>query len=348
MALFLSGIATPVNAQTSEEWAAYNPRVARVRAELKELQKTGPIRNWNLKDAIRIWSREGYRDIPDADLDTFEREIARERMLRQRIHGKQSKTSRQQQADQNRADQLGGSASGFGHGNLPEMPQPPRWGDSAPEYIYPSRIFAGPTQYPPASFAAYGVVAFPSRAAPEDIERYHMICEAYVTTLPHSGEVRHSLDKQMVTVWPINSDADAVRLNARPLNDSCKDAVQHYGLLTSLKAIKDARLSNATINGRGPFLLAWSPATQKAQVGSLVLISNLSDVTMIALAVATSVCRALEGDGADRNLPTLEARPFRGVGGQFLDRHVERNIGQHQHVQRVVDGAPEAAADDLL
>ena len=203
------------------------------------------------------------------------------RMLRQRIDGKQSKTSRQQQADQNRADQLGGSASGFGHGNLPEMPQPPRWAIAPPEYIYPSRIFAGPTQYPPASFAAYGVVAFPSRAAPEDIERYHMICEAYVTTLPHSGEVRHSLDKQMVTVWPINSDADAVRLNAQPLNDLCKDAVQHYGLLTSLKAIKDARLSNATINGRGPFLLAWSPATQKAQVGSLVLISNLSDVTTL-------------------------------------------------------------------
>ena len=62
------------------------------------------------------------------------------------------------------------------------------------------------------------------------------------------------------------------------------------------------------------------------------------------------MCRALEGDGADRNLPILEARPFRGVGGQFLDRHVERNIGQHQHVQRVVGGAPEAAAaaDDLL
>ena len=41
------------------------------------------------------------------------------------------------------------------------------------------------------------------------------------------------------------------------------------------------------------------------------------------------MCRALEGDGADRNLPILEARPFRGVGGQFLDRHVERNIGPH-------------------
>ena len=34
------------------------------------------------------------------------------------------------------------------------------------------------------------------------------------------------------------------------------------------------------------------------------------------------VCRALEGDGADRNLPILETRPFRGVGGQFLDRRL--------------------------
>ena len=32
------------------------------------------------------------------------------------------------------------------------------------------------------------------------------------------------------------------------------------------------------------------------------------------------MCRALEGEGADRNLPILEARPFCGVGGQFLDR----------------------------
>ena len=62
------------------------------------------------------------------------------------------------------------------------------------------------------------------------------------------------------------------------------------------------------------------------------------------------MCRALEGEVADRNLPIREARPFRGVGGQFLDRQVERNIGQHQHVQRVVGSAPEAAAaaDDLL
>lgn len=57
---------------------------------------------------------------------------------------------------------------------------------------------------------------------------------------------------------------------------------------------------------------------------------------------------ALAQDGANRNLPILEARPFRGVGGQFLDRHVERNIGQHQHVQRVVGGSPEAAAAPMI
>ena len=50
------------------------------------------------------------------------------------------------------------------------------------------------------------------------------------------------------------------------------------------------------------------------------------------------MCRALEGDGADRNLPILEARPFRGVGGQFLDRHVERNIGPGGRENRADDG----------
>ena len=54
-------------------------------------------------------------------------------------------------------------------------------------------------------------------------------------------------------------------------------------------------------------------------------------VATIALAGCYVGLPRTEGDGADRNLPILEVRPFRGVGGQFLDRRVERNIGQHQH-----------------
>jgi amino acid transporter len=36
-----------------------------------------------------------------------------------------------------------------------------------------SRLFAGPHQYPPSSFAAYGIVAFPSRATPDDRDSLH-------------------------------------------------------------------------------------------------------------------------------------------------------------------------------
>ncbi len=132
---------------------------------------------------------------------------------------------------------------------------PPEPGDTAevrPEDIYPSRLFAGPKQYPPTSFAAYGIVAFPSRAARADVERYQMICEAYATTLPHFKEVGTLPAQQMVTVWPIDDEAEAQRLNAEPREDRCQEAVLHYGLLVPLQAIKDANQSNATIKGRGP------------------------------------------------------------------------------------------------
>jgi hypothetical protein len=253
--VLISGTAVPVSAQTPEEWAAHNQRVARVRAELKNLEAAGKIINVTLAEWLRLSRvRDPGEDMGDEDVKRLYVEIDKEKRLR-----------------------VERDASAWSPNDVP----PPAWGSQSSSDIYPSRIFAGPTQYPPTSFAAYGVVAFPSRAAPEEIERYRMICEAYITTLPHFSELHRSLDKQMVTVWPIGSDEEAAHLNAEPLDDTCKSAVQHYGLLASLKAIRDARLSNGTINGRGPFLLAWSPAAQRAQVGSLVLISNLSDVTTL-------------------------------------------------------------------
>jgi hypothetical protein len=83
------------------------------------------MRNWNLEDDIRIWSRAGYRDIPDADLDAFERGIARERMLRQ-----------QQQTEQQRSPSVRHRWPGD-YQTLDEQ-----------SHIYPSRIFAGPWSAP--------------------------------------------------------------------------------------------------------------------------------------------------------------------------------------------------------
>lgn len=76
-----------------------------------------------------------------------------------------------------------------------------------------SRIFAGPGQYPPAEFAAYGIVAFRTLAAPDDRAHYELICEAYVRSLLHVSELDVPPAEQMVTVWPVDSDAVAYRIN---------------------------------------------------------------------------------------------------------------------------------------
>jgi hypothetical protein len=149
-------------------------------------------------------------------------------------------------------------------------------------YIVPSRIFAGPTQYPPESFAAYGIVAFTSRATTDDFSRHEMICRAYVAGLPHFSELDLPPKSQMVTVWPIDTNNEANQINELPRDGLCPDAVRHYGLATSLQAIASARASKKTtdqLNGNGPFLLAWSPAEEKGKPDAMVLVLDLSKVT---------------------------------------------------------------------
>jgi outer membrane protein OmpA-like peptidoglycan-associated protein len=145
--------------------------------------------------------------------------------------------------------------------------------------ILASRLFAGPTQYPPNDFAAYGIVAFKTRATPDDNPRYEMICDAYVAGLLHFTDVKVPLKKQMVTVWPIESDGQATRINKMTRESLCPEAVRHYGLPISLEAIESARRSNVRFDDAGPFLLAWSPSETKGQPDALVLVSDLSDVT---------------------------------------------------------------------
>jgi hypothetical protein len=67
-----------------------------------------------------------------------------------------------------------------------------------------SRTFAGPGQYPPSRFAAYGIVAF--QALPYDTvetNRYRNICRGYLAAIPGSKILLNKgipLNKQMVTV----------------------------------------------------------------------------------------------------------------------------------------------------
>jgi hypothetical protein len=161
----------------------------------------------------------------------------------------------------------------YGLGNRVQMMPPP--------IVTVSRIFAGPNEYPPREFAAYGILAFRSRPSPHDRGRYLMFCNAYIASLPHAFELEVPRDKQMVTVWPLSSDDASDQLNQlrKHAEDICQAAVDNYGLVIALQAIKDAELTGRALSSAGPFLLAWSPSTDKGKQDVLVLVSDLSDIT---------------------------------------------------------------------
>lgn len=155
-----------------------------------------------------------------------------------------------------------------------------------------SRVFSGPTQYPPTSFAAYGILAFTSKAQHSDTERarFRMFCDAYLDGLSHADTINDYSNpgailpksEQMVTVWPIDDDYQADFLNQNTGKDICEIAIDHYDLGQASQAIRDARATedkDVNLNGRGPFLFAWSPATEKGRKNTIVLYRNLSGAT---------------------------------------------------------------------
>jgi hypothetical protein len=152
--------------------------------------------------------------------------------------------------------------------------------------IRAARLFAGPSQYPPEAFAAYGVVAFRARASSGERARHVMLCEAYVAALPRSAELTVPVEEQMVTVWPIDADQTANELNQLRGAEICETAVDRYGLPTALQAINDAGETRIGRDRRGPFLLAWSPSHDKGDPEALMLVADLTDVTTYAQAEA--------------------------------------------------------------
>jgi hypothetical protein len=175
-----------------------------------------------------------------------------------------------------------------------------------------SRIFAGPSKYPPKEFAAYGILAFRSRPSPYDRERHLMFCNAYVATLSHADELEVPRSEQMATVWPLVSDDASDRLNRlrNYAKEICQIAVDNYGLVIAQKAIKDAEFTGKHLSRAGPFLLAWSPATEKGKKDALVLVSDLSDVTTYEQAHERFLAWSRD----------IESDPALWIGGWNLER----------------------------
>ncbi len=164
-------------------------------------------------------------------------------------------------------------------------PMQTRPGGSAPKTPPPimaaSRLFAGPKQFPPEQFPAYGIVVFPTRATSHDFDRHMLMCEAYVSTLRHASVVGDEIPfrQQMVTIWPTESKTLASEANRGSRKAACKIAVEHYGLGAAKLSLAQAVAAGLEIGGQGPYLLAWSPGKGKGDDDVLVLVADLSDVT---------------------------------------------------------------------
>ena len=147
-----------------------------------------------------------------------------------------------------------------------------------------ARLFVGPHgDFPPRRYGAYGIVAFPQRAAASTRARHEAACRAYVTSLPPSGEMTQPIAEQMVTVWPVRNPDEVAAKEHSGSDALCKAAVDDYELAAGQDALRNAeRATGRPLDGLGPYLLAWSPSTTVGRPDALVLIADLSGADTFA------------------------------------------------------------------
>ncbi len=163
-----------------------------------------------------------------------------------------------------------------GHRRQPSAPTAAASTDAG--IIKASRLFAGPEDYPPTDFAAYGILAFKSRASTHDRPRHLMICDAFLSSIQASNSLPTPRGKQMVTIWPMVSGEAARAATRLRDQDACGVAVDQYGSMTAASALRQAASVGANLDGIGPYLLAWSPPQKKGQPDAIVLAADLSSV----------------------------------------------------------------------
>ena len=153
--------------------------------------------------------------------------------------------------------------------------------------VQASRAFAGPGDFPPSGFAGYGILAFPvsPRLSPD---RFTMFCQAYALTFLTSSSLAERgvpIDEQMVTVLPVSSSDVASQSDSLNEVDACNLALGQYDVAQAQSAIAKAEAASDrtdgvdVLDGRGPFLLAWSPGGTFGSRDALVLVADLSNTS---------------------------------------------------------------------
>lgn len=126
--------------------------------------------------------------------------------------------------------------------------------------LTPTRTFLKAKDIPPQGVGAYGVVAFRALPTTSSRDRLLMVCESFLASLPAQTSLPRNvaLKDQMVTVWPLS----AAQPSSAQLR-SCDYLINNYDLFGGLAAIRDAQSQAHPLNGRGPFLIGWSPSSMR-------------------------------------------------------------------------------------
>ncbi|WP_322890531.1 MULTISPECIES: hypothetical protein [unclassified Yoonia] len=139
------------------------------------------------------------------------------------------------------------------------------------------RVFAGPSQFNPANFDVYGVVAFPSAPTSANRSRFVMICEAFMQGISPVSETDSARANLALTVWPVQKEITDQQIGFR-LTEACTNATDLYDAKTSRDVIDAANRSGQNVDGRGPFLIAWSPGAQFTNEARYIAFIDMSRV----------------------------------------------------------------------
>ena len=142
-----------------------------------------------------------------------------------------------------------------------------------PNTLTPVRSYFRAADIPPPEVGAYGVIALRGKPTSASRARLFKVCASFTTHLPRAEALPKfvPLKDRMLTIWPLD-DPSAPEAKA----DDCKFAIEHYDLYGGLSAIQDAKRQGAKLDGRGPFLIGWSPASSRGSPDRLVLVVDLS------------------------------------------------------------------------
>ena len=198
------------------------------------------------------------------------------------------------------SQQTGGNETTAAAVPAPAPPPPPPPGNVVHmiennNVVYASRRFSTTPGAENHLYSGYAVIAFATAPSGAQYNRAIAICEGFIAALNDVEEVilnNRTRNVQVATVWPVRHGFTTQGPIAA--KNDCATAVNSYNLFEGQKALREAHsffysrrqndVAERILTARGPFLLAWTPGSEKGGTHSdvLMLAFDLSNISTVA------------------------------------------------------------------